>query len=89
MAMVNVNVEKNATVVEAHDNVYVDFVELLINDGAESITFGFDSAIANGNTRTLKAGEYIKNEEIKINTLYYKTAANPAAFRFWGKKFDL
>jgi len=87
MASVNyTSIEVNATSTVATSQVKTAHIVYLINDGAESITFNIDNLVTGDNKFTLKAGEKMVDLPIAIDTLYYKTVTNPAAFRFFGLK---
>ena len=75
---VNAGVAELNTVVDCYE------IKLLKNDGAGDITFNIDNTVADGNTITLKSGESLENFPVYVHKLYYKTAANPTAFRFIG-----
>ena len=79
-----VTLSANAGVAELNTVVDCYEIKLLKNDGAGDITFNIDNAVADGNTITLKAGESLENFPVYVHKLYYKTAANPTAFRFIG-----
>ena len=79
-----VTLSTNAGVAELNTVVDCYEIKLLKNDGAGDITFNIDNAVADGNTITLKTGESLENFPVYVHKLYYKTAANPTAFRFIG-----
>jgi len=79
-----VTLSANAGVAELNTVVDCYEIKLLKNDGVGDITFNIDNVVADGNTITLKAGESLENFPVYVHKLYYKTAANPTAFRFIG-----
>ena len=87
MASVNyATIGANATSTVATSQVKTSHIVYLINDGAVDITFNIDNLITGANTFVLKAGEKLTDLPIAIDTLYYKTAADACAFRFFGLK---
>jgi len=79
-----VTLSTNAGVAELNTVVDCYEIKLLKNDGVGDITFNIDNVVADGNTIVLKAGESLENFPVYVHKLYYKTAANPTAFRFIG-----
>ena len=79
-----ITLSANAGVAELNTVVDCYEIKLLKNDGAGDITFNIDNAVADGNTITLKSGESLENFPVYVHKLYYKTVANPTAFRFIG-----
>jgi len=79
-----VTLSTNAGVAELNTVVDCYEIKLLKNDGVGDITFNIDNTVADGNTIVLKAGESLENFPVYVHKLYYKTAANPTAFRFIG-----
>ena len=79
---------RNLTANIAEQNVELNmaFINLIVNDSANTITLSFDvaSASAGGNLMVFKAGEQRTNISVPFKKLYYKADADTSAMRIEG-----
>lgn len=80
--------ETTATTSEAISDIELDFINHIINDGANPITFCVDNlpSVARPNSTFLvQPGEYLENLEVAMNRLGYVSSGGSSAFRIMGR----
>ena len=71
---------------QAEQNVELDmaFINLIVNDSANTITVTFDEATTSSNVMVFKAGEQRTNIAVPFENLYYKADVDTSALRIEG-----
>lgn len=80
--------ETTATTSEAISDISLDFINHIVNDGANPITFCVDSvpSIARPNSSfLLQPGEALENLEVAMNRLGHVSSGGSSAFRVMGR----
>jgi len=72
-----------ANILEQNVELNMSFINLIVNDSANTITLAFD-VTATTNIMILKAGEVRKNIAVPFGKLYYKATADASALRIEG-----
>ena len=75
-----------ANIIEQNVTLDMAFINLIKNDSANTITISFDvdSASADHNLLSLKAGESRQNLAVPFGKLYYSADVDASAFRIEG-----
>jgi len=75
-----------ANILEQNVELNMGFINLIINDSANTVTISFDiaSASAANNLMILKAGESRQNIPVPFKKLYYKADVDASAMRIEG-----
>lgn len=83
----HVSVEATATTAGSSSAINVKKIIWLTNDGAVDLLVNFDNTGLTAGTDgcfTVKPNEIIDKEDIKVGTIYYKSASATCAFRLLG-----
>jgi len=74
-----------ANIVEQNATLNIEFISLIVNDSANTITLSFDVASASATElMVLKTGESRENLAIPFAKLYYKADVDASAMRIEG-----
>jgi len=77
---------RSLTANEIEQNVELNmaFINLIVNDSANTVTVTFDEATTSLNVMVFKAGEKRTNIAVPFKKLHYKASADTSAFRIEG-----
>ncbi len=75
-----------ANIIEQNVELNMAFINLIVNDSANTLTLSFDiaSASASDNLMILKTGESRTNIAVPFGKLYYKANVDTSLFRIEG-----
>lgn len=82
----HVTVETNATTVAATSAFDVEWIDTIVNDGTDNITFNFDALPTAAGAFTLKPGEVRGDIPKTCLVLHHLAASGTQPFRAWGVK---
>ena len=73
-----------ANIAEQNVELNMAFINLIVNDSANTITVTFDEATTSSNVMVFKAGEQRTNIAVPFENLYYKADVDTSALRIEG-----